>query len=226
MDPRKNEPTAYARQADRPEGPQEYLLTPQETGHSPSEPLRKRRRLVFQKTWFHFLVAFLASALFAVTGWFAQGKWAWTSGTSPSPTAVADCKALGTATFSEQSTNAAAQAIQNALKIDVTSTLTVLSILSGLLSACTGYVLSKTLEIVLWASASSGAGVNCLTFLGMSPSTGVFGTLGIVLTGRASLSDRAWSALRSVCLSPCNSLCWSHVHGRHPPLNPGLTLSL
>jgi hypothetical protein len=54
--------------------------------------------------------------------------------------------------------------------------------------------------MILWATASSRSGLNCLSLLGISPTTGILGTIAIAFTGSARFGDRAWASLRSVIL--------------------------
>ena len=168
-------------------------LLPKQENHTQKDSnatsIRSRHNSL--QRWSEFLFVLLTSAIFAVTTWFARGM-------SSRAAKCTVANAYETATFSEQSTTRAEQTIQKTLRIDVGSTLTVLSILSGLLTASTTYVLCHALECVLWASTSSRSGLNCLSLLAISPTTGTSGTLGILLSGMARYPSKSCALLRLV----------------------------
>jgi hypothetical protein len=118
----------------------------------------------------------LATALFAVTIWFAQ------------------------ATFSSKATEWTKRLFNHVFKTSIGDTLTILVILSGLMSLVVGYVTDNMLESIQWSLTSRSEGVDMLTILGLSPTTGAFGTAAILFGKQSKVKDRVWAASKSVLL--------------------------
>lgn len=117
-------------------------------------------------------LAIAPTALFAVTAWFA------------------------TSTFSGKPGNQANHILQSHLKISFSSTVTVLRVLQGLTSTFTAAAVAQSFEGIQWTLASRDRGVRLLSFLGLSPTTGIFGAVKLVFGRKEQQSDRAWAASR------------------------------
>jgi len=120
------------------------------------------------------LAVIAATATFIVTAWFAN------------------------ATFSGESSARTFRVLKDVLHIDVRNTLTVLSILQGVLSFLMGIVLDDVLELVQWSLMGRAQGLQTLSILGLSPTTGAAGTLGIVFSRMANKTNRIWAGSKSV----------------------------
>ena len=121
-------------------------------------------------------LAIASTTLFAVTVWFAAS------------------------TFSGKPGDQANHIFQSHLKISFSSTVTILRILQGLTSTFTAAAVAQTFEGIQWTLASRGGGLRLLSFLGLSPSTGIFGAVKLVFGRTEQLSDRASATLRYACL--------------------------
>jgi hypothetical protein len=121
-------------------------------------------------------LALAATALFAVTAWFAAS------------------------TFSDKPENQANYIFQSHFKISFSSTVTVLRVLQGLTSISTAAAVAGSFEQMQWTLASRDRGLRLLSFLGLSPTTGIFGTVKLVFGRKEQNSDRAWAAFRYDCL--------------------------
>jgi hypothetical protein len=129
-------------------------------------------------------LAITPTALFAVTAWFAAS------------------------TFSGKPGNQANHILQSHLKISFSSTVTVLRVLQGLTSTFTAAAVAQSFEGIQWTLASRDHGLRLLSFLGLSPTTGIFGAIKLVFGRKEQRSDRAWAASRydypwSRCISNC-----------------------
>lgn len=82
------------------------------------------------------------------------------------------------------------------LHTNVSSTLTILRLLEGLLSLCASSVLSAALENLQWTLSSTKKGLRVLTFLGLSPTSGFWGALTLSFSRNARFPDRLASAVR------------------------------
>src|SRR5947207_1053156 len=76
------------------------------------------------------------------------------------------------------------------------STLAILRILQGLTFTLTSLTLNPPLELIQWSLASRNNGLRLLTFLSISPTTGVLGMLGMVFRENPKACDRAWAAYK------------------------------
>lgn len=120
-------------------------------------------------------LAIAPTALFAITAWFAAS------------------------TFSGKPRNQANHILQSHLKLSFSSTITVLRVLQGLTSTFTAAVVAQSFEGIQWTLASREHGLRLLSFLGLSPSTGIVGAAKLVFGRKEQKSDRAWAALRYGC---------------------------
>lgn len=118
------------------------------------------------------LLAALSTGTFTLTVWYAD------------------------AAFSAELTIHAAKAVNKLFRIEFGSAIAILRILQGLLATLTTASLYNAFEIVQWAHISDQDGAECLRVLGISPSTGVIGTLGLLVDRQARMVDRGWSSLR------------------------------
>lgn len=85
--------------------------------------------------------------------------------------------------------------------VDVSSTLTILRLLEGVLSLCTLTVLNKTFETLQWTLSDRDRGVRLLTLLGMSPTSGVFGTIALAFSRHSKPMDRLAAGTRIILLA-------------------------
>jgi hypothetical protein len=122
------------------------------------------------------LIVALATALFVAVAWFAN------------------------ATISDTSYTRTRNFIKTALHVDVGDTLTILSVLQGLLAFLMGMMLDSILELIQWSLMGRKQGLDLLSILALSPSTGVSGTLGILLCRTSGLQDRLWAFCKYVHL--------------------------
>lgn len=76
------------------------------------------------------------------------------------------------------------------------STLAILRVLQGITSTLTNVALNQILELIQWSLVSRNNGLRLLTFLSISPTTGVLGMLGMVLRKYPRACDRAWAVCR------------------------------
>jgi hypothetical protein len=136
--------------------------------HLPATPASHRRDVTA------LLTVATATAVFIVTSWFAN------------------------ATFSEVTYSNARRALQHALHVDPGDTLTVLSTLQGTLTFLMSMVLDNTLELVQWSLIGRKIGLDALSILALSPSTGAVGSLGILFSATAKTRSRLWASLKSV----------------------------
>ena len=111
-----------------------------------------------------------STALFAVTAWFAGS------------------------TFAGKPGNQANHILQSHLKISFSLTVTVLRVLQGLTSTFTAAAVAQSFEGLQWTLASRDCGVRLLSFLGLSPSTGILGAIKLVIGKKEQQVDRAWAA--------------------------------
>ncbi|KAL3458892.1 hypothetical protein BJX64DRAFT_291799 [Aspergillus heterothallicus] len=80
--------------------------------------------------------------------------------------------------------------------IDSSSTLTLLSIFSGILSTLLTVVLACVFELIHWALTVRDDGLSSIALLGLSPTTGIMGSLTIIFTRGLQATDRLWPLLR------------------------------
>src|SRR5437762_8965431 len=76
-----------------------------------------------------------------------------------------------------------------------TSTLAILRFLQGATPTLTSFTVQQTLELTQWSLLSQGDGMPLLTFLSISPATGLLGMFWIIVT-RSNACGRAWAVLR------------------------------
>lgn len=72
----------------------------------------------------------------------------------------------------------------------MSSTLAILRLLEGLLSLCANLVLTKTFETLQWTLSNRPEGLSLLSLLGLSPTSGYFGTLALTFGKYSSFSNR------------------------------------
>jgi hypothetical protein len=130
------------------------------------------RPSAFVHTRFLFFLAFLTTAIFGLTAWYAN------------------------AAFSAELTSTATNALRTVFSIQVGSAIAILRILQGLLATLTAVALSDAFEAIQWALVSDGNGINCLQLLAISPATGVMGTLGLITDIQSRIIVRSWAFLR------------------------------
>jgi hypothetical protein len=143
---------------------------------------RTARLSTLAHTRFLLLLAMLTTGIFGLTAWYAN------------------------AAFSAELTNSATNALHKLLSVEVGSAIAILRILQGLLATLTTIALSNAFEAIQWALISDRNGINCLKLLGISPTTGVLGTLGLIVDTHSRLAVRSWAFLRYVSLGAVDNL--------------------
>ena len=128
-----------------------------------------------QVTKSRLALAIASTTLFAVTAWFAAS------------------------TFSSRPKDQANHIVQSHLHVSFSSTVTVLRVLQGLTSTFTAAAVAQTFEEIQWTLASRDRGLRLLSFLGFSPSTGIFGAVKLVFGRKEQLSDRGSATSRYAC---------------------------
>jgi len=113
-----------------------------------------------------------ATTLFALTAWFSAS------------------------TFSDHPTRQATHLLQSRLELSFSSTVVTLRVLQGLTSALTALAVAQTCENIQWILASRTDGMRLLSFLGLSPSAGLWGAAQMVFRKRHQMQDRAVAGLR------------------------------
>ncbi|GAB7354876.1 hypothetical protein MBLNU459_g5518t1 [Dothideomycetes sp. NU459] len=114
------------------------------------------------------------TALFALTAWFAAS------------------------TFQGKPGNQANHILQTHLKLSFSSTVVILRVLQGLTSALTAAAVAQSFEGIEWALASRDRGVRLLSFLGISPTTGIIGAVKLLFGDQVRPSDRMWAVSRVI----------------------------
>lgn len=76
------------------------------------------------------------------------------------------------------------------LHVSVSSTVAILRVLEGLLSLCSGAVLSSAFESLHWGLSGRARGLRLLCLLGLSPTSGLVGTLSLAFSKHACGADR------------------------------------
>ncbi len=102
------------------------------------------------------------------------------------------------AIYSDETKTAFQRFLARIYKVEVGSALTILRILQGALTTLSTIALFKAFELVQWALVGQEKGVNALRLLGVSPSTGLLGTIGVVLNRRSRVSDKLWATAKYV----------------------------
>lgn len=131
----------------------------------------------------HILLLLFTAAIFAVTAWFAQTTFSVSSidnARSGSVLFISFCNPRANNSTS----------CSSALFLGVSSTLTILRLLEGVLSACSTTVLLTSFGFIQWALTSRDDGVSSLCLLGLSPSSGYLGTLGLAASRHSRVVDR------------------------------------
>lgn len=103
------------------------------------------------------------------------------------------------AIFSDEQTTSFQRFLARIFKVEVGSALAILRILQGALTTSSTIALFKAFELVQWALVGQEKGVDALRLLGVSPSTGLLGTMGVVLNGRSRVGDKLWAGGKYVC---------------------------
>lgn len=114
----------------------------------------------------------LSTLLFAITAWFAAS------------------------TFAEDPRSQADHIFQSWLQISFGSTVIILRVLQGLTSTMTALAVSQAQESIQWMLVNRHEGLRLISFLGLSPSTGVWGFIQLCFGRRLQFGDRAFAVLR------------------------------
>jgi hypothetical protein len=118
------------------------------------------------------IVAILASAIFSVIIWITR------------------------TTFSEEASKDTGQFFEKVFRMDAGDTITVLSVLSGALGAAMTTLLDMVFESVQWAFVGRSWGVSMSTALALSPTTGIIGTLQLMITKEVGNATRTSAGLK------------------------------
>ncbi|KMU73562.1 hypothetical protein CISG_10104 [Coccidioides immitis RMSCC 3703] len=81
-------------------------------------------------------------------------------------------------------------------KLSTSRTLTLLRASQSLLSACSALALANVFELVQWAFAGRDGGLNFLSLLGLTPTTGFLGSAKVIFAKTATFTDRLWPLLK------------------------------
>jgi hypothetical protein len=122
----------------------------------------------WRQHWTYVLWTALASASFAVTAWFAR--------TTLSAAQVA--------------------AVQHIFGLSLSDTLGILRTLQEVTSVLSGFMLNRTFEVIEWTLVSRDGGIRALSFLTLSPTTSLFGVVGVGFGLRGRVTDRMWAIFR------------------------------
>lgn len=125
----------------------------------------------FLNTKFHFFIALLSTAIFALILWFVQ-------------------------VFSASTAIRTGQAMNRILKFDIGSALAVLRVTQGFLSTVTTIGLMKSLEMIHWGLAGRAHGLGSGVFLGLSPTTPLTEVIRIVISRASDWMARIWGLIR------------------------------
>jgi hypothetical protein len=118
------------------------------------------------------LMVVLASVCFIVTAWFAQ------------------------ATFSSTTFTRTRDFFKSEFRVDIGDTLTILALLSRLLTVLTAYVLNNILEVLQWSLTCRDHGLSISSALAISGSTGLLGTLEIIVGKSPEKVARIWATTK------------------------------
>jgi hypothetical protein len=132
------------------------------------------RLKLLSQTHLHLVNTTIATGIFGATAWFAR------------------------ATFGSDSMNRATKPLDDLFQSDFGNALTVLAILQRLASVSTSQAVSDTLELFQWGLTSRSKGLPLMTLLAMSPTTGPWGALCILLGPLATTRwpSRSWAFVR------------------------------
>jgi hypothetical protein len=119
----------------------------------------------------------LSTFLFALTAWFAAS------------------------TFSGKPERQANRLFQSHFAMSFGSTVVILRVIQGLTSTLTAIAVSQAYESMQWMLTCREEGIQLLSFLSLSPSTGIWGVVKLGFGKSAQLRDRAFAVLRYVGLS-------------------------
>lgn len=86
--------------------------------------------------------------------------------------------------------------LTSAFEISFTATVAILTVLQGLISYFTADAVAQSFETIQWTLASRDGGLRLLSFLALSPTTGVIGALKLVFGKHEKLPDRFSAASR------------------------------
>jgi hypothetical protein len=109
------------------------------------------------------------TAIFGVTAWYAR------------------------ATFFNSGSSRTRDFFRDVFHIDIADTLTVLAVLSGVLAFLLGFVADHLLDVIQWALICRPDGVEALSILAISGTTGVLGTLGLLVDKITPSGARLWA---------------------------------
>ncbi|KAF2659788.1 hypothetical protein K491DRAFT_622242 [Lophiostoma macrostomum CBS 122681] len=132
---------------------------------------------IFKTTSWLFFTIVVATALFAVTAWFAQSA------------------------FTPAAAVSASNALAHMFKVDTGDALAILRVMQGITSTCTTMGMTVAFELTQWALAGRPEGIPFMRFLGIAPTTTFVGILAIVMSRVTDLVDRLWSILRIVLVT-------------------------
>jgi hypothetical protein len=93
-------------------------------------------------------------------------------------------------------------ALDNMLKLTVSQTLTLVSLLQGLLALSVTLVLTRAFHYLQWGLSARTSGLPYLDFLALSPMTLEWGLVLLFVSSTSFASARMWSGLRYVP-EPC-----------------------
>jgi hypothetical protein len=105
------------------------------------------------------------------------------------------------ATYAAEASSQKSRAFGNSLlKVDVSTSLSVLRAAQGVLSAIMSIALGHVLDYVQWKNMGIPDGLPYLNLLALSPTTGSLGLFGLILSSATNSSTKAWASIRFVHL--------------------------
>ena len=153
-----------------PYTPSQITIAEPYTKPTATKPRRPSSRL--SATWYLLLLVALSTLIFVFTTWFVQ------------------------AAFSGETGLRASQVLSKLLKADVGDALAVLRIAQGVLSTFTVLALTNAFELVQWALSGRQRGIGFASFLGLSPTTSLWGVVAIAVSRVSRLPERVWGFTR------------------------------
>ena len=132
----------------------------------------KTRTATFVKTFWHLVLTLFCSTLFAVVIWYVQ------------------------ATHDAQRKSRDNQVLDDFAKADASTTVAVLRGSQGLLSGASAIALITSFQLIQWHMISRPKGISYLSWLSLSPASGLWGSFKVVAGPVSSASGRLLGLLK------------------------------
>jgi hypothetical protein len=99
-------------------------------------------------------------------------------------------------TYSAQATSGRKAPLTPLMKINVSTTLTVVRAAQGILSGLMTVALQESFSYLQWAGVGRACGISYSDFLAMSPTTGFTGVVSIMWSSSVKMSSKIWALSR------------------------------